>query len=350
MKRAGHLYETICSWENLELAARRARKRKRYRLCAETFELRRETALSRIRDQLLAGTWEPGPYRTFTIYDPKERLICAPGYPDRIVHHALCNIIGPILERSMVHHSYSCRKGLGTGAARERCRHLVAHYDYVLKIDVRKYFPSIDHDILKAKLRRLIKCDPTLRLCDRIIDSWRETESGVTWFPCDDLFTPLARPRGLPIGALTSQLFANLYLSRIDHLIQETMAVGGYIRYTDDLLIFSDSKALLRGARTAIVGELGRERLRPHPTKCRVHASREGVPFLGFRYWPDRVRVLRENRLRFESRMNRFKRRLRVDRTRFGEVWPSMFGWFQFVREYPCNEGLVKEECRRHSF
>ena len=350
LKRAGRLYERICSWENLDLAAHRARKRKRYRRYAEDFELRRETRLASIRDELLAESWRPRPYTAFHIHDPKERLICAPSYPDRIVHHALCNVIAPVIERTFIDHTYSCRVGLGTGAARARCRALVSRHSHVLKLDVSRYFPSIDHGMLKAKLVRLIKCPATLRLCGRIIDSWRDDEANPVWREGDELLTPAERPHGLPIGALTSQLFANLYLSRLDHQVQETIKPGGYIRYTDDLLLFSNDKAVLRHALAELKAFLREERLRPHPTKCRVHACREGVPFLGFRYWPDTVCVLRENRIRFERRMRAFRRKMRTDRSLLPAVWPSMFAWFQFIREYTVNEGLVLSECRHHSF
>jgi hypothetical protein len=144
---------------------------------------------------------------------------------------------------------------------------------------------------------------------------------------------------------LTSQLFANEYLARLDHLIQERLRPAGYIRYTDDLLLFSDDKRQLAEAKDRLVMELARDRLRPHPTKCRIHACREGIGFLGFRFFPDRVRVKRENRQRFERRLRAVARRGRL-----AEVWPAMFGWFQFVAEFPVNEGLVRAECRAHVF
>jgi len=350
MKRIGNLFDAVCSWENLELAARKTRKRKRYKACAEDFELHRETILGALREKLLDGSWRPDPYRTFTIHDPKERLICAPSYGDRIVHHALCNIVAPVIERTFVDQSHSCRIGMGTGSARATCRRCVRRFRYALKLDVAKYFPSIDHSILKGKIRRLIKCAPTLALVDTVIDSWHDTEGSIAWFCDDDLLTPLDRRRGVPIGALRGQLFANLYLTRMDHVVIEQLRPAGYVRYTDDLLLFSDSKAFLHEARIRLLEEMARERLKPHPTKCRVHACWEGIPFLGFRYWPGTVRVLRENRMRFEKRMRRFQFRMHADRAVLGKIWPSMFGWFQFVREYGVNEGLVLAECRRHAF
>jgi retron-type reverse transcriptase len=350
VKRAGNLFDTICSWENLELATRRARRHKRYRGYVERFELRRESVLAAIRQQLLDGTWRPLPMREFRIFDPKERLISAPAFRDRIVHHALCNVIGPILERTMIAHSYSCRVGLGTGAARAQCKRLVATTTHVLKMDVRHYFPSIDHAILKAKLRRHIKCRPTLELADRIIDGWHSEEADPAWFDGDDLLTAAERHRGLPIGALTSQLFANLFLSRIDHIIEEQCRPLGYARYTDDLLVFGNDRQRLGAIRERVLEEFATERLKPHPTKCRVHACREGVPFLGFRFWPDRVRVQQANRIRFEKRMSKLRRAIKDDRSRIQEVWPVMFGWFQFIREYGVNEGLVRAQCRQQVF
>lgn len=350
MKRAGNLFEKICSWENLELAAKKARKRKRLRIYSENFELKRETILSGIRAKLLDGTWRSQKYRTFKIYDPKERLICAPEYVDRIVHHALCNVIGPIIERSMIFHSYSCRKGKGTGLARERCKRHVRSGKYVLKMDVSKYFPSIDHQILKDKIRRLIKCSHTLDLIDRIIDSWKTDEHASVWFDGDDLICPLERPRGLPIGSLTSQLFANLYLSRIDHLIEEQLKSDGYLRYTDDLLLFSNDKEILRISKEILMDEFSKERLSPHPTKCRIHVCKEGVPFLGFRFYPDKVRIIRKNRLRFERRINRMRGLYHKRLIEAKDIWKSMFGWFQFAREQAGSEGLVIAECAHHVF
>jgi len=350
VKRFGQLYDAICDWDNLELAARRARKRKRYRWYAEDFELRRESVLREVHDELVAQRWQPAPYETFRIYDPKERLICAAPYRDRIVHHAVCNIVAPLLERSFIAHSYACRVGKGTGAARAHCRQLVKRYRYALKADVTKYFASIDHAILKAKLRRHLKCAPTLALLDRIIDSWQTTDEPPAWFAGDELLTPLARPRGLPIGALTSQLFANLYLSRIDHLIEEELRPGGYARYTDDLVLFADSKCFLWNALDRLREEMAAERLQAHPVKCRVLACRDGVPFLGFRFGPDWTRVLPDNVRRFHRRLAALRRAVQAERSRLTAAWPTMLGWFQFVREQPGSAGLVLAECRRQVF
>jgi len=349
LKRAGNLFPTICSWANLELAADRARKRKRYRHYAEQFELRRESNLREIRKELIEGSWRPREYHEFKIYEPKERIICAAPYRDRVVHHAVCNIIGPVLERKMVDQSHACRSGKGTGSAREDCRRLVKKYRYVLKADIRKYFPSIDHEILKQKLRRAIKCKETLGLLDMIVDSWNTSEGGHFWFAGDDLFD-VARCRGIPIGNLTSQLFANYFMDRIDHCILQELKPKGYIRYTDDFLLFSNSKSYLHRCLARIRHELDKERLQLHDRKYRVFPVGTGVPFLGFRFFPERVMVLRDNRLRFEKRMRRKRQERKNGDCSVSEIWESMFAWFQFVRTYPVNEGLVKSECKAQIF
>jgi len=256
MKSWGNLYPTICSLENLYEAARKARKRKTRKEDVERFELHRERFLRQLQDELVTGHWRPSPYRRFQIHDPKTRTISAAPYRDRVVHHALCGVIGPLIERRFVYDSYSCRVGKGTLAGRERCRRFTNRYTYALKCDVRKYFESIDHAILGKKLARTIRCRPTLELCCRIIASSEASSAQPVLFPGDDLFTAGNRARGLPIGNLTSQLWANLYLDRLDHLVREELRVPGYVRYTDDFILWADDKAFLHACLNRISREL----------------------------------------------------------------------------------------------
>src|SRR5262249_9014767 len=159
----------------------------------------------RLQAELQSQTYRLGPYRTFTIYDAKPRLISAAPYRDRVVHHALCNIIEPIFERIFIHDSYACRKGKGTHAAAHRLTQFMQNNDYPLQCDIRKYFPSIDHAILKSLLRRKIGCPQTLWLIDLLIDHSNPQDEVTDYFPGDTLFTPWERRRGLPIGNQTSQ-------------------------------------------------------------------------------------------------------------------------------------------------
>ncbi|HDZ90680.1 MAG TPA: RNA-dependent DNA polymerase, partial [Deltaproteobacteria bacterium] len=234
MKRYGSLFSKITSWENLVLAARRAARAKPMSLAKMAFEFNMERELVCLRKELTKGIYRPGPYRTFIIHDPKERLISAAPYRDRVVHHALCNIIEPLFDRSFLPQNYANRKGRGLHMAAKAGSRIVNSSVYILKGDIRKYFPSIDHRILKEKIRRKIKCRPTLELISLIIDNSNEQEDVIFYFPGDNMFTPLERRKGLPIGNLTSQLFANIYLDGFDHFVVQHLKIKRYARYVDD--------------------------------------------------------------------------------------------------------------------
>lgn len=214
MKRCKNLYEDLSSFENLYHAARKAQCGKRYTPSTLAFNHNLEYELMQVREELRAKTYTPGSFRTFLIYDAKPRLISAAPYRDRIVHHAICNIIEPIYEGIFIYDSYACRPGKGTHAAVDRFTSFARKYDYVLKCDIQKYFPSVDHEILKQVLRRKIGCQDTLWLLDTIIDNSIEPSNPPSYFESDDLFSPWSRARGLPIGNQTSQFFANVYLKR----------------------------------------------------------------------------------------------------------------------------------------
>src|SRR5262249_13122098 len=173
------------------------------------------------------------------------RLISAAPYRDRVVHPALCNVLEPIFERSFVFDSYACRAGKGTHAAVRRCQEYARRFRYVLKGDIRKYFPSIDHQILKERIARKIKDRDVHWLVDLLIGASNAQEPSAAWFPADDLLTPLERRGALPIGNQTSQFFANAYLDPLDHYLKDRLGVGGYVRYCDDFLVFSDDKGEL---------------------------------------------------------------------------------------------------------
>jgi RNA-directed DNA polymerase len=239
MKRSKHLYEDLTAFPNLLRAARQAQRGKRFLPATLAFNHRLETELLLLQRELQTQTYRPGPFKTFTINDPKPRRISAAPYRDRVVHHALCNVIEPIYERVFIYDSYACRKGKGTHAAVDRLTHFMQSADYVLKCDIRKYFASVDHAILKQTLRRKIGCPPTLDLIDRLIDHSNPQEETADYFPGDDLFTPLTRRRGLPIGNQTSQFFANVALDPLDHFIKEELGCRRYIRYVDDVRPFT---------------------------------------------------------------------------------------------------------------
>jgi len=249
--------------------------------------------------------YRPGPYRAFRISEPKARLISAAPFRDRVVHHALCNVIEPLWERRFVSESFANRKGLGSSAARDHFAGGMARYPYVLRLDFRKFFPSLDHQVLKTQLRRVIRCRRTLALMDAVVDGSNRQEPAEWHFEGDDLWTPYERRHGLPLGNQTSQFFANVYLDPLDHFIKETLRCGHYARYVDDLALFSRSKEELRNWHCRVEEESHLLRLRLHPAKSRIFRCDEGVTFLGVRFWPRRRRLAAENARRVERRMRR---------------------------------------------
>ncbi len=303
MKRIGNLYPKVYDFENLLLAFQKARKGKRKNKNVAAFEVNMENELLKLQEELSSKTYQPGSYHTFFITDPKKRMISAAPFRDRVIHHALCNIIEPIFEPTLIHETYANRKGKGTHKAIFKCQKYLRKYDYVLKADIRKYFPSIDHEILKKVIRKKIKCVDTLLLVDKIIDNSNPQEPVLEYFENDDLFTPYERRKGIPMGNLTSQFFANLYLSGFDHFVKEELKAGGYIRYVDDFVVFSNCKNQLFNFRESIEKYLGwKLRLSVHSHKTQIFPTKVGVSFLGQRIFKTHRRVRRQNLLNFYKR------------------------------------------------
>ncbi len=309
MKRYGDLYSQVANFTNLLDAARKAQRGKRYRENVLSFNYNLEKELIQLQTQLVAKTYCPGSYRTFEIMEPKRRLISAAPYRDRVVHHALCNVIVPLMEPTFVADSYANRVGFGTHRALRRFTTFARSSPYVLQCDIRKYFPSIDHAILKTAIRRKLKCPDTLWLIDTLIDNSNPQEPVFDHFPGDDLLAPLQRRRGLPIGNLTSQFFANVYLNGFDHFVKEQLKISKYLRYVDDFAFFSDDYTHLIETRKAIEGFLASLRLTIHPIKSQLFETQHGASFLGFRILPTHIRVRTENLRRAKTRL----RRLQVD-------------------------------------
>jgi hypothetical protein len=307
-----HLFEQICSFENLLRAARRAEQGKRMQDTIGRFRTDLEAELLRLRRELVDKTYAPGPYRETIITRPKRRMISAAPFRDRVVHHAVCQVVMPLFERKMIFDLYSNRPGKGTHAAIRRAQEYGRQFDYVLKCDVRKFFPSMDHVVLKGVIRQTIACRDTLWLLDRIIDGSNRQEPVCSLFPGDDLATAAARRVGLPIGNLTSQWFGGVYLTEFDHWVKETLRCRGYVRYVDDFLLFADDRAQLADWRAAIIPQLTEHRLCLNERKSRSFPTRDGLTFLGQRVWPGRRRLCRQNvadaRRRLRWNVNQYQR------------------------------------------
>ena len=332
MKRYGNLYPAIIDFENLLASAYRARRGKRYRPDVAAFHFQLEEELLTLRNELQARTYQPGPYRAFYIQDPKRRLISAAPYRDRVVHHALCRIIEPIFERGFIHDSYANRLGKGTHAALDRATYFARRYPYALKCDIEKYFPTIDHAILLDLIARKIKCRDTLWLIERIISNSNPQEEVQRYFPGDDLFTPYQRRRGIPIGNLTSQFFANVYLDGLDHFIQERLGQSAYVRFADDFVIFAEERQTLRSLLPDLEHYLDGLRLRLHPAKCHVVPVRDGVPFLGWQVFPDHRRLRRRTGVRFQRKLKELVLDHAAGRISRDRVRASVMSWIGHLK------------------
>ncbi len=284
MTSYGQLWERITAPENFLVAWGRVRKGRMSSLAVQDFTLKLDSNLEDLREELLAGAYRPGAYRQFRVQDPKPRTIsCAP-VRDRVLHHALCGVVTPLLERRFTEDSYACRDGKGTHRACQRARELVRQNPWYCKIDVRHYFDSIGHDRLLAVLLPMFREREVRELIERIV---RHQVPGQI------------EGCGLPIGNLTSQWFANTYLDGFDHFAKGGMHLSGYIRYMDDMAMFAKTKAAcwlaLEDAERWLRDERGLE-LKAEAT--RLAPVTEGLPFLGLRIFPSCWRLQRERFLR----------------------------------------------------
>lgn len=327
-------YTDIYTWDNLYLAWRRAAKGKRGRGPVAAFEFHLEDNLCRLQDELTAENYQPGGYANFTIHEPKRRLISAAPFRDRVVHHALCQVIEPAFERSFIDHSYANRIGKGTHRALDTCQGWMASHPYVLQCDLRDFFPSIDHSLLQRVLNRRVQDGQMRRLIATILRSGADlltNEYAMVYFPGDDLLAAV-RPRGLPIGNLTSQFWANCYLNGFDHFVTRELGCGAYLRYVDDFLLFAPDKATLWNWRAALIERLAGLRLTLHESKAQVRPTREGVRFLGFVVYPNQRRCLRRKGIHFRRGLRQQLALYRRTRSNREQIDASVRGWINHVR------------------
>ena len=325
-----HLYSQIYDFENLYRAYRKARKggkRKREEVAA--FELDLEANLWQLHQGLRAKTYRPGGYYHFYVQERKRRLVSAASFRDRVVHHALQRVIEPIFERRFINDSYACRVGKGTHRALDRCQEFIRRRRYVLQCDIAQYFPSIDHAILRRMLARHIADEDVLWLIDLILASGRgvlNSEYEMVYFPGDDLFAA-NRPRGLPIGNLTSQHWANVYLDALDHFVKEELRCYCYLRYCDDFCLFHNDKAQLWAWRAAIIKFLWTLRLTLHEERAVVYPAHTGITWLGFRLFPHHRLLRKDNVKHFRRRLHRMAEDFRAGQIDEERVRASVQSW-----------------------
>jgi len=296
VKTYKNLYSQLCSFKNLCLAFEKCRKRKRCKPGVPEFEFNLEKEIFEIQEELELFSFKPQPPKVFLVCDPKRRVIHAASFKERVIHHALCNIINPIFDKSFISDSYACRKGKGTHNAIERFdkfKRKVSRNNtrkcYILKADVKKYFDSIDHKVLLSLIERKIKDKKVMWLIAQIVRQGNGNAEG----------------KSMPIGNLTSQLFANVYLNELDQFVKHKLRAKYYLRYVDDFVVLHPSIDYLFQARDEIQKFLEKELLLTlHPKKTFVIPLDKGLDLLGYR-------VFYFYKLLREANLQRFRRKLR---------------------------------------
>jgi RNA-directed DNA polymerase len=327
MKRTGHLFEEFCSFDNLYLASQKAQKGKKYKYATAAFNFEIEKNLLKIQKKLLEHNYQFGNYASFYVHDPKKRYISAAPYEDRVVHHAICNILEPIFEKVFIYDIYANRKNKGTHKAVQRYIKFCRLNKYVLKCDIKKYFQSIDKAILFSLIEAKIKDKKFLAVLKKVIDS----------------FTfPGSSTQGIPLGNLTSQIFANIYLNKMDHFIKEQLGCCYYLRYVDDFVIFDNAKDRLHLLKKEIQKFLEEYKLELHTKKTQVRKVSEGIKFLGYRIWPDYLLVNKENVKRFKRKLKKFQKLYREDKISFQEIKQSVLSWIAHAKW--ANSYLLRKE------
>lgn len=285
MKRIGNLMEKIADYDNVQSAFLKSCRGKQFK--SEIIRFRNNYAhnIKMICRQLASGNIEIGKYNYFTINDPKERLICAASFRERVIHHAIMNVCHDIFDRTLIDDTYATRRGKGVYAALDKAVIGAGRYKYVVKLDYRKYFDSINHQVLLSQLSRLFKDQKLLHLFEKIIDSY-ETSPG----------------KGVPIGNLTSQYFANHYLSALDHIMKEKMRVPVYIRYMDDILMMADDRTLLKDC-VAFMDQYSQSALQLRLKSPIYRPCKSGIPFLGYIVLPHLLTLNGRSKRRFRNKI-----------------------------------------------
>lgn len=292
MKRAKNLYPLIPTHENLRTAFRKAANGKQDHAQVVRFRNDFEANMNALREQLLSGKPDIGHYHFFVVRDPKVRQICAASFPERVLHHAVMNICEPVFESYAIYDSYACRKGKGNRKALARAQQFAQKFSWYLKLDIRKYFDSIDHDRLMDLLARRFKDDDLLNLFQRILDTYHTLPG-----------------KGLPIGNLISQHLANFYLGRFDHWVKEDRKIKGYVRYMDDFIMFSNEKNVLKSELKAIEKFLKEDLNLTLKENVQLNQVCRGIGFLGFRVFPAHIRLSASSKKRFSSKLRLYERR-----------------------------------------
>ncbi|MDR3244672.1 MAG: RNA-directed DNA polymerase [Elusimicrobiota bacterium] len=311
MRRYGNLWDKIISKENFKAAYKKAIKGKSSRKNIIKFQKNAETNLEKVRQLLISKEFKNSRYFEKTIYEPKERIIyILPFNPDRIIQHALMNVISPILDKMFISDSYVCRVGKGIHKGSKRTMEFVRRNKYCLKCDIRKFYPSIDQQIMFDIICRKIKCKDTLRLIETILFS----------FPGG---------KNVPIGNLTSQWFGNLYMNELDQYVKTKLKVKDYVRYCDDFCFFHNDKETLKDIAEKVRVFLY-EKLKLTFSKCDLFQVKRGVDYLGYRHFNNYILLRKSAVKRLKKRLEKLPRLYEkglIDIIQYMSSIASALGW-----------------------
>ena len=316
MKRAGHLLEQIVALDNLQRAFCQAARGKRHKPEVVAFSRDLDRHLREMSEGLWRGDLRLGDYHSFRIHDPKERLICAASFRERVLHHALMIPCEPVFEQTLIHHTYACRKGRGQTGALQAARCHCRRHAYFLKLDIRKYFDSVDQTILFRLLSRRFKDAGLLLLFRRLLDTY-QTQPG----------------KGLPIGNLTSQHFANFYLNPLDRFVTEACGCGAYVRYMDDFVLWDSDRDRLAALRKEVETFLQDHLALRLKERTPVHRVETGLSFLGFRVFPGGLRLDAHSKKRLVRKYRRYQDEFRRGQWTERELQPRLQALFAFARQ-----------------
>lgn len=298
MKRLNsNTIEQIADINNLLLAYTNAVKRKQWKRRSEIAEFNEnfDDNIRSLSEAILNGTVELSEYLRFYVVEPKKRLVCAAPFTDILLHHAIINVIKDRIEKHLINETFACRDGKGVDTALYCAQRYCNKFQWYVKMDVCKYFDSINHIHLIKLLERIIKCERTLALLWQIIDSYHSTKEGI----------------GIPIGNLTSQYFANFFLSPMDHYIKEQLRIGGLVRYMDDFLMLDNDIAKIQDAIQRVAKFLEDIDLKLHEPV--LNKTAHGIPFLGYKVLPNKYRLLLKTKRRSRQKIKIANAKLRDD-------------------------------------
>jgi len=325
MHTCTNLYSKLCSYENLGLAYRKARKHKTTRKYVVEFEADLENNILQLQKELMAQEYRPRPRETFTLRDPKTRKISKSDFRDRVVHHAICNIIEPIFDKTFIYDSYANRKGKGTINAIKRFvnfkRKITQNNTkqaFILKADILRYFDSVDHNILLSIVGKRIKDSQVLSLIRIVLENHKIKRKG----------------KGMPLGNLTSQFFANLYLNELDYFVKHTIGAKYYIRYVDDFVVLHESKTELTKC-LQLLNCFLKENLsvQLHPDKSKIFSVNQGVPFLGLRVYPHYRLLKKGNIIKFNKKLQALRNDYKCCAANYDAIYDFVEGWVAYSKQ-----------------